>query len=144
MRGIHYDSAVLVSIEPVAVGTTGTGKTGRIVDRKGWKRVELLTSFGAITATNCTFTVTMLHGDATGSMASVADTDLEGTEALAGLAAAARVDFSTEKVSKRLGYKGNKRYVQAKIVSTATAGTPVAANFLLTEPEVAPNTAQVN
>jgi hypothetical protein len=45
------------SVGPVAVGTTGTGTTGKIVDRKGFKDVEFIFGYGAITATNATVTV---------------------------------------------------------------------------------------
>ena len=137
-RDLHSNFDFVESIDPVAVGTTGTGQTGAVVDRRGYNAVEMLVSYGAITATAATFTVTMLEGDATGAMTSVADADLLGTEAGTGLAAATRVDSSTENVTKRLGYIGEKRYVQAKIVSTATAGTPVAAGFLLGKPHRAP------
>jgi hypothetical protein len=48
------------------------------------------------------------------------------------------VDGSTENVTKRIGYRGAKRYVSANIVNTATAGTPVAANVILSNPHRAP------
>ena len=131
---------VMPSITPVAAGTTGTGQTGLVVDTRGYEGVTVVYSYGAITATAATFTATLLEGDVTGTMTSVADADLIGTEAAAGLAAAVRVDGSTEKVALPLGYRGNKRYVQAKIVNTATAGTPVAANVLLPSPNIAPVT----
>lgn len=131
MRDLHNNVDIIASIAPVAVGTTGTGQTGVIVDTKGYDSVEFEFSYGAITSTAATFTPTVLEGDTTGAMTSIANADLLGTESAAGLAAATRTDGSTEKVTKRLGYVGNKRYVQAKIVSTATAGTPVAANVIL-------------
>jgi hypothetical protein len=134
-RDLHNNISIVESIDPVAVGTTGTGQTGAVVDRRGFDSVEAVLSYGAITATAATFTVTILEGDATGSMTSVADADLLGTESAAGLAAATRTDGSTENVVKRIGYIGSKRYVQAKIVSTATAGTPVAASFILGNPQ---------
>jgi hypothetical protein len=71
-------------------------------------------------------------------MTSVADADMLGTEAGAGIAAATRTDGSTENVTKRLGYIGESRYVRVDISSTATAGTPVAAGFLLGNPHRAP------
>lgn len=142
MRGLHYETKTVSSIAPIAAGTTGTGRTGVIVDRRGWRNAELICSYGAVTATAATFTVTLLHGDATGAMASVADADMEGTEAGVALGQAVRTDGVGDNLSKRLGYKGNKRYLQAKIVNTATAATPVAATFLLSEPEVAPRTSQ--
>lgn len=130
MRDLHNNVDIIATIKPVAVGTTGTGQTGDVVDVRGYDSVEIALSYGAITATAATFTPVILHGDATGSLTSCADTDLLGTEAAAGLAAAARVDGSTENVTKRIGYIGGKRYVRADIVSTATAGTPVAANVI--------------
>ena len=137
-RDMHNNVDIVASITPVAAGTTGTGQTGDIIDARGYDGVEFEFGYGAITATAATFTVTVLEGDATGSMTSVADADLLGTEAAAGLAAATRVDGSTENVTKRLGYIGDARYVQAKIVNTATAGTPVYASVILSKPHRAP------
>jgi len=139
MRDLHNQIRIMRSISPIAVGTTGTGKTGTIVDRKDYDAVELEFSYGTITATSATFTATVLHGDATGAMTSVADADLIGTEALAGIAAGTpRTSGVNRNVTKRIGYIGLKRYVQAKIVSTITAGTPVGANVILGMPKVAP------
>lgn len=139
MRDLHHNIRRVRSISPVAIGTTGTGKTGTIVDRAGAQAVEFEFDYGTITATNATITPTVFHGDATGSMTSIADTDLIGTEALAGIAAGTpRTSGSNKNVSKRLGYKGVKRYVQAKLVSTVTAGPPVAATVLLGYPFEAP------
>jgi len=123
----------------VAIGTTGTGKTGGIIDLKGYGGVEFIVSVGAITATDAVFTVVVKEGDVTGTLTSVADADLLGTELLAGVAATTpRTDGVSEKVSKRVGYKGSKRYVQANISSTVTAGTPVAITAVLHSPQVAP------
>lgn len=128
MRDMKTNISVAYSIEPVAVGTTGTGKTGVAVDLQGADSATVVFGYGAITATAATFTATLLEADATGdAFTSVADADMVGTEANAGLAGGARVDGSTEKVFKTLGYIGTKRYIKAKIVSTATAGTPVSA-----------------
>lgn len=138
MHDLHNNIRTMPVVAPVAVGTTGTGQTGAIIDTQGYGGVEFVVDVGAITSSAATFTVTVKEGDVTGTLTSVADADLLGTEALAGVAAAARVDGSTEKVSKRIGYKGGKRYVQANIVSTATAGTPVAITAILHSPNVAP------
>jgi len=138
-RDLHNNVDIIASLPPVAVGTTGTGKTGSAVDTRGFDAVELEFSYGAITATAATFTVTVLEGDTTGgSFTSVADDDLIGTEANTGLAAATRTDGSTENVTKRIGYIGGSRYVKGKVVSTATAGTPVGINVILHRAHVAP------
>lgn len=138
MRDLHNNVDIIATINPVAVGTTGTGQAGAVVDTRGYDSVEIALHYGAITATAATFTPVIKEGDTTGAMTSVADADLLGTEANAGLAAAARVDGSTENVTKRIGYIGTKRYVSADIVNTATAGTPVAASVILANPHRAP------
>lgn len=139
MFDLHNNARAMRVISPVAVGTTGTGQTGKIIDRQGFGGVEFVCSYGTITATAAVFTVTVKEGDATGSMTSVADADLLGTEADAGIAAAAtRTSGTSKNVTKRIGYRGEKRYVQCNIKSTATAGTPVSCSAILHAPEIAP------
>ena len=139
MHDLHNNISAIVCIEPVAVGTTGTGKTGGIIDTRGYGGVEFICSYGAITATDAVFTVVIKDGDVTGTLASVADSGLLGTELLAGvIAVSTRVDGTSEKVVKRIGYKGAKRYVQANISSTVTAGTPISCEAILHSPNVAP------
>lgn len=140
MRDLHDQIRIIRSISPVAIGTTGTGQTGKIIDRKGYRSVEFEIGYGTITATNAVYTVVVKEGDATGSMTSIADADLIGTELLAGVAAAAtRTSGVSKNVVKRLGYTGLKRYVQvSKLSSTVTATTPVYASVILGDPEQAP------
>lgn len=139
MNDLHNNGRTLVGIAPVAVGTTGTGQTGKIIDRQGYGGLEFVIGYGTITATAATLTVTLKEGDVTGTLTSVADADLLGTEALAGIAAAAtRTSGTSKNVTKRIGYKGRKRYVQCNIKSTATAGTLVSATAVLFRPNVAP------
>lgn len=139
MHDLHNNIQQVRVIPPVAAGTTGTGQSGAVVDRRGYGGVEFICDFGAITATAATFTVTILEGDATGSLTSVADADLLGTEALAGIAAGTpRANNVNENVSKRVGYRGSKRYVSATVVNTATAATPIAVTAILHSPNVGP------
>ena len=130
-RDLHNNVDILAVVPAVAVGTTGTGQTGNVIDTRGYDSVEFGISYGAITATNATFTPVVMEGDVTGTLTSVADADLIGTESAAGIAAATRTDGSTENVAKRIGYIGSKRYVSVNISSTVTAGTPVAINAIL-------------
>lgn len=138
MNDLHNNSRAVSVIAPVACGVTGTGLTGGIIDRQDYGGVELVVSYGAVTATNATVTITVLEGDVTGTMTSVADADLLGTEALAGLAAAVRVDGTTEKVTKRVGYQGIKRYVTVKEVPTVTAAAIIGVDAILHHPKIAP------
>ncbi len=138
MNDLHNNCRASRVISPVACGTTGTGLTGEIIDRQDYGGVELIVAYGAVTSSVATVTVTVLEGDVTGTMTSVADADLLGTEVLAGLAAGARVDGSTEKVTKRIGYKGNCRYVTVKEVPTATAAAVIGVHAVLHSPKIAP------
>lgn len=137
MKDLHTKVKQSTVIAPVAVGTTGTGQTGKVIDTAGYGGVEFVIGYGSITATNATLTPVMKEGDATGSLTSVADADMLGTEALAGIAAAARTSGSTKNVHKRVGYRGNKRYVNLSISSTVTAGTLIDVVAVLHSPAVA-------
>lgn len=139
-RDMHNHVKAVRSISPVAVGTTGTGKTGVAVDTQGYQGVEFLLEYGTVTATNATITPTLLECDTTGgTFTSVADADMLGTEAAAAIAAAAtRTSGTSKNVAFKLGYIGSKRYVKAKIVSTVTAGPPVSALALLHSPNLSP------
>lgn len=119
------------AISPVAVGTTGTGQTGKIIDRAGYVGATLFAiAYGSITATNATYTVTIKEGDVTGTLTSVADADLIGTEAAAVPAVGTRTSNSTKNVTLKIGYKGAKRYVQCNVKSTVTAGTLIAVDVI--------------
>lgn len=133
---LHSNVVIRRGAGPVAIGTTGTGQVGAIIDRQGYGGVEFLISYGTVTATAAVYTVTLKEGDATGSMTSVADADMIGTEALAGVAAGTRTDGVNRLVVKTLGYKGRKRYVQCGVRSTATAGTLVSVNAVMFNPTV--------
>lgn len=135
---LHNNIAARRVISPIAVGTTGTGKTGVIIDRMGYGAVEFLLSFGAITATNAVFTATMKEGDATSAMTSVADADLLGLEANCVPATGTRTSGSNMNVTKRIGYKGIKRYVQMSLKSTVTAAAVIGVDAILGKPELAP------
>lgn len=136
---LHNNVKVLRVISPVAIGTTGTGQTGKIIDRQPYGGLEFVLDYGTITATTALYTVTVKEGDVTGTLTSVADADLLGTELLAGVGAtASRVSGVSKNVSKRIGYKGTKRYVQVNVKSTTTATTPVAVTAVLFNPNVAP------
>lgn len=138
MNDLHSNCDQVVSIPPIAL-TTIAGLAGAINDRQGYKGVTFFVGYGAMTATDATIVLRLKEGDVTGTLTSVADSDLLGTEALASIPAATRTDGVGDKVFKRLGYKGVKRYVQLSVASTTvTAATIVSAVLVLTNPDVAP------
>lgn len=143
MFDLHNTFKIIRAISPVAIGTTGTGKTSAAIDLAGYNAAEVEISYGTVTATNAVFTTLLTECATTGgTFTSVADADLIGTELLAGLAAAAtRTSGTTKNVTKNLGYKGALRYIKAKVSSTITAGTPIGVNVIKGRPRFQPATA---
>jgi hypothetical protein len=137
-RDLHDNIKAIRSISPIALGTTGTGQTGKIIDRQGYESVEFVFDYGTSTSTSTTVTPVILEGDVTGTMTSVADANLLGTEANAGITTGTRTSGTNKNVTKRLGYIGIKRYVQAKLINVATAGVIAGAHVLLGNPRHAP------
>lgn len=136
---LHNSIDQIRVIGPVAIGANAT-KTGVIVDRRGFGGVEFVCAYGAVTTTGTVCTVVVKEGDVTGTMTSVADADLLGTEALASLLATTpRTSGVSQNVAKRIGYKGTKRYVQVNAVSTGVTSVGcVSVTALLFNPAVAP------
>jgi hypothetical protein len=136
---LHENCKAMLAVIPAAIGANAT-KTGLIIDRKGYGGLEFVFDYGSVTTTGTIVTVVCKEGDVTGTLTSVADTDLIGTEALASLLAATpRTAGSTKEVSKRLGYKGSKRYVQVNLVQTGvTSVGSVSASAVLMNPQSAP------
>lgn len=143
MHDLHNNIAVKRVISPVAIGANAT-KTGIVIDRQGYGGIEFIASYGAVTTTGTIDTLVVKEGDVTGTLTSVADADLLGTEALASLLAATpRTSGTTQNVSKRIGYKGNKRYVSVNAISTGVTSVGcVGIDAILHSPGVGPTAAQ--
>lgn len=135
---MHNNVKQVTAIIAAAIGANAT-KTGAIIDRQGYGGVEFVMNYGSVTTTGTIVTLVCKEGDVTGTLTSVADTDLLGTEALASLLAGARAAGTGKEVSKRLGYKGIKRYVQLSAVQTGTTSVGcISSTALLFNPSVAP------
>lgn len=139
MRDLHSNSRTLNIITAAAIGANAT-KSGLVKDRQGYGGVEFIASYGSVTTTGTVVTLVVKEGDVTGTMTSVADTDLIGTEALASLLAATpRTAGTTKEVTKRIGYKGSKRYVTVDAVQTGVTSVGcVSVVALLHNPANAP------
>lgn len=136
---MHNNIKQVLAVAPVALGATGA-VTGRVIDRKGYAGVEFLIEYGAVTTTGTVVTPVLYAADTTGALASVADDDMIGTEALAGLPATTpRTSGVGQLVTKRLGYKGLKRYVRLNLVGSGTTSVGiVAASAIMFVPSVGP------
>ena len=122
-----------------AIGANATVNS-KIIDRKGYGGVEIAFNWGAVTTTGTNVAVVVKEGDVPGTMTSVADSNLLGTETLASLLATTpRTSGVAQNVGKRIGYIGNKRYVQVSLVKTGTTSVGVASvAAILFNPENAP------
>ncbi len=141
MRDLDNRIRTKTVISPLAIGANAT-KSGIVIDRQGYGGVEFIASYGAVTTTGTVVTLVVKEGDATGSMTSVADTSLLGTEALASLPAATpRTAGTTKEVTKRVGYAGVKRYVTCDAVQTGVTSVGVVSVVaVLGFPDLSPTT----
>ena len=140
MYDIHNNIRTKTVITPTAIGANAT-KTGLVVDRQGYGGVEFVAEYGSVTTTGSVVTLVVKEGDVTGTLTSVANADLLGTEVLASLAAGARVAGTGKEVTKRVGYKGVKRYVSVDAVQTGVTSVGcVAVTAILHTPNNAQTT----
>lgn len=131
MRDLHNNLNGARAISPAAILAANGTTTGQTIDVVEFGSLEFLLVAGAIT--DGTFTITIYEGDASNMSdeAAVADADLLGTEPVLTSADANTV--------KKVGYKGNKRYVRVKVVQTgATTGGFLCCVAVQGHPKTAP------
>lgn len=142
MNDLHNNSRALTVLAPRALATVAGSKTAKVIDRQGFGGVEFIFAYGATSASTAAIPVVIKEGDVTGTLTSVADGDLLGTEALAGIGLVARTSGTGKNVVKRVGYRGNKRYVTAFIGTVSAAVVTVANIFgisaILHNPSISP------
>jgi hypothetical protein len=134
MRDLMNTVHPKVGITP-ATPTDNTAQVGPIIDKLGYDSLTYLLGFGTLADADATFTVLLEHGDVADLSDAVAvpDTDLIGTEALAGFT------FAADGGCRKLGYAGNKRYVRMTVTPVNNAGAaPMAAIALLGHPSISP------
>ncbi len=136
VRDLMNNVTPKVAIAPF-VATDGTAAVSAAIDTRGYESVTFLIALGTLADSDATWAVTVKEGDTStqGNHTAVADTDLLGTEALAGFAAA-----SDDGACKKIGYSGTKRYVSIEIddVVANTGNAPMCVIALLGHPQLAP------
>lgn len=126
MNNIHP----VVAIAPVVVAD-GTAKVSAAIDVRHYKSVTFIILLGTLADVDATWAVTVKEGsDSTqGNHTAVADTDLIGTEALAGFT------FGDDGECRKIGYKGDADYVSIEISNvTANTGNAPMAVLCILEP----------
>ncbi len=116
MRDLHNNIKAVRAISPVVVADD-TAQVGQIIDRQGFESLEFVILTGTLADADATFAVLVEHGDASdlSDADAVADNDLLGTEADASFTAA------DDNAVKKIGYKGEKRYVRLTITPSGNA-----------------------
>lgn len=100
---------------PIAAQTnSSTARTSAIIDLRGYDACTLVLINGTNTDADATFAVEVAESDDSGMSGgtAVADADLIGTEALAGFT------FADDTETRKIGYKGSKRYIQVTVTPT--------------------------
>lgn len=130
LKDLHNNITAKQALAPGAI-TSNTTTNGTEVDRQGFEQVEFLILAGTIT--DGAYAVEVQESDTSGSgYTAVADNDLLGTEAGAGIVAA------DDNTVKKIGYRGIKRYVRLVVTSTGvTTGGTLGAIAVLGSPHVA-------
>lgn len=134
MRDLHNNIHPLRVISPVSVADN-TAQVGQIIDRQGYHSLEYIISTGSIADADATFAVLLEESDDSGmsGATAVADADLIGTEALAAF------QFDDDNETRKLGYKGHKRYTRLTITPSANASAALlSAVAVLGHPASAP------
>lgn len=138
MRDLHNSIHPVVAITPRVV-TDDTASVSAQIDRYVSERyfdsLEFLILLGTLSDANATFAVTGRHANVSDWSDAEALTDamLLGTLALAG------GTFADDDEAKKLGYIGDKRYVEITITPTGNTGNiPLAALALLGHPSITP------
>lgn len=136
MRDFADSIHVVTSNIPVTLTNDSTAQVGAIIDTEGYGSCTFVITAGVMTDANVTVAATLEHGDAANlaDTAAVTDADLHGTLAKAALA------FGDDSEPRKLGYKGNKRYLRLTLTPTGNdAGAlPIAAVAILGRPRSVP------
>ena len=134
MKDLFNNITVARAIAPVSV-SDNTAQVGSIIDRQGYGSLTFAIALGSLADADATFAVLVEHGDNSGlsDAATAAAGDLLGTAALAGFT------FADDNATRKIGYRGAKRYVRLTITPANNASAALfSAVALLGHPYSAP------
>ncbi len=134
MNDLHNAITLKRAISPVSVADN-TAQISQIIDRQGYGACEFVIATGSIADVDATFAVLVEHGNQANlsDAAAVPDEELIGTEAVAGF------QFDDDNEVRKIGYRGNKRYLRLTITPSANASAAlIGAVAVLGRPAQAP------
>lgn len=125
---------VIAPADRADIGTTPIA--GAIIDQRGYDSLTYAIATGTLSDANATYSVLLEESNDSGMSGAneVADADLIGTEAAAGFT------FANDGVTRKLGYRGSKRYTRLTITPAGadSGNSPIAAIAILGNPALAP------
>lgn len=129
-RDLMNDIHPVVALAP-QVATDNTVLATAAIDTKGYESVTFVILTGTLADADATFAVEVQEGSTStqSGHTAVADSDLIGTEALAGFT------FAADGATRKIGYKGSSRYASLEITPSGNTGNaPVAVLAVLGHP----------
>jgi hypothetical protein len=136
MRDLASNIDVRPVIAPAANNDLGTTPlVGTVIDRLGFNSLVYAIVAGTLSDANATYVVLLEESDEAGSgFAPVADEHMTGTEAAAGFT------YANDGVTRKLGYRGSKRYTRLTITPAGAddGDSPIAAVAILGDPAIRP------
>ena len=126
-QDLHNKLKVSRALAPVAATTDNTAYTSQILDTANYDSNEFAMLCGSIADADVTFTVLVEEGNNSGlsDNTTVAAADLIGTNAgtiTAGAGDSLTPGFADDNTVRRIGYKGNKRYIRVTITPANNTG----------------------
>lgn len=124
---LHNNVKFSRAISPAAATTDNTAWVSEILDTANYQNNELALMIGALADADATFTTLIEHGNASNlsDAAAVPDEDLLGTEVKASF------QYDDDNKTKKIGYKGTKRYIRATVTPANNTGNAFLAGVWL-------------
>lgn len=115
---LHNNIKVSRALSPAAAVTDNTAFVSQILDTQNFEHNEVVIQAGSLADADATFTALLEESDASDLSGGTAvdDADLLGTEALASFT------YAEDNATKKLGYKGKKRYIRLTITPANNTG----------------------
>lgn len=131
---LHNNIEFRRALSPVVI-TDNTAQVCEIIDRSGFRSLEFAILTGTLADADATFTVLVEHGDA----ANLSDAAAVPDGSLLGLESEASFTFAADNVTKKIGYRGTKRYIRLTLTPAANTGNaPLCVIAVMGNPNLAP------
>lgn len=131
---LHNNIEFRRALSPVVI-TDNTAQVCEIIDIAGFRSLEFAILTGTLADADATFTALVEHGDA----ANLSDAAAVPDGALLGLETEASFTFAADNVTKKIGYRGTKRYIRLTLTpANNTGNAPLCVIAVMGNPCLAP------